>query len=102
MKNRRLRKNILLLACALAATPLLPAQTQVKSEPGQAPSATFSARTELVLVPAIVTDHQGRHAAGLTKDDFIVQENGVEQKVETFEEVTSTANRIMRVSGMAQ
>ena len=101
MKNRKLRKNISLLIYALIPAILLPAQTP-RPETTQAPAATFSSRTELVLVPAIVTDHQGRHITGLTKDDFIVQENGVEQKVDTFEEITASANRIMRVSGMAQ
>ena len=102
MKNRKLRKNILVLICALASSPMVTAQNNANPEPSQAPSATFSARTELVLVPTIVTDHQGRHVTGLTKNDFIVQENGVDQKVDSFEEVTATANRILRVSGMAQ
>jgi VWFA-related protein len=98
MKNLVLRKNIVVLIFAVIAAPLLLAQTT----PKQNPVATFSARTELVLVPAIVTDHQGKHVSGLTKNDFIVQENGVEQKVESFEEITATANRMYRVSTMGK
>src|SRR5512133_913387 len=98
MKNPILRKNIAMIAAVLAAGPLSLAQTK----PAPGPTPTFSARTELVLVPAIVTDHRGAHIAGLSKDDFIVEENGVEQKVATFEEVTATANPMYRVSGVGQ
>jgi VWFA-related protein len=51
----------------------------------------FTARSELVLVPAIVTDKSGNHIAGLKKEDFTVLENGVEQTIATFEEVRSEA-----------
>lgn len=97
MKNRMVR-NIPALVALAGCVSLVFGQAK-PAPPAQAP--TFSARTELVLVPVIVTDHRG-HVAGLTKDDFIVQENGVEQKLATFEEVTATANRIKRVSTMGQ
>jgi VWFA-related protein len=56
----------------------------------------FTARAELVLIPTIVTDKSGKHVAGLKKEDFIVLENGKEQKVATFEEITSDARRMSR------
>ena len=51
----------------------------------------FTARAELVLVPTLVTDKSGKHITGLTKEDFTVLENGAEQKIATFEEITSDA-----------
>jgi VWFA-related protein len=56
----------------------------------------FTARSELVLVPALVTDKSGTHIRGLKKEDFTVLENGVEQKIATFEEITSDARRLSR------
>ncbi len=56
----------------------------------------FTARTELVLIPALVTDKSGNHIGGLKKEDFTVLENGAEQKVATFEEITSDPHRASR------
>src|SRR5260370_42610527 len=56
----------------------------------------FTARTELVLIPTLVTDKSGNHITGLKKEDFTVFENGREQKVATFEEITSDAHRWSR------
>lgn len=56
----------------------------------------FTARTELVLIPTLVTDKSGNHITGLHKEDFTVLENGAEQKVATFEEITSDARRLSR------
>ncbi len=99
MKNRSFLKLTSLMAAMTIA--VLPATSQQTKAPAPAANPTFSARTELVLVPAIVTDHHG-HVSGLTKDDFIVQENGVEQKLATFEEVKPSAQRILRVSTAGQ
>jgi|ERR1022692_526127 VWFA-related protein len=56
----------------------------------------FTARTELVLIPTLVTDKSGNHISGLKKEDFTVLENGAEQKVATFEEITSDPQRWSR------
>jgi VWFA-related protein len=56
----------------------------------------FTARTELVLVPVLVTDKSGAHISGLKKEDFTVLENGAEQKIATFEEITSDPHRYAR------
>jgi VWFA-related protein len=56
----------------------------------------FTSRTELVLIPAVVTDKSGNHINGLKKEDFSVFENGTEQKVSTFEEITSDTVRLAR------
>jgi VWFA-related protein len=56
----------------------------------------FSARTELVLIPALVKDKSGAHVGGLKKEDFTVLENGSERQIATFEEITSDPQRISR------
>ncbi|MGA2355900.1 MAG: VWA domain-containing protein, partial [Terriglobales bacterium] len=49
-----------------------------------------------VLIPTLVTDKSGNHITGLKKEDFTVLENGAEQKIATFEEITSDAHRWIR------
>jgi VWFA-related protein len=56
----------------------------------------FTARSELVLIPTLVTDKSGNHITGLKKEDFTVLENGTPQTISTFEEVTSDAHRLSR------
>jgi hypothetical protein len=56
----------------------------------------FTARAELVLIPALVTNKSGTHVRGLKKEDFTVFENGAEQKITTFEEITSDPHRPSR------
>src|ERR1035438_3680910 len=56
----------------------------------------FTARTALVLIPTLVTDKSGNRIKGLKKEDFTVLENGAEQKISTFEEITSAARRMSR------
>jgi len=75
---------------------LLVAQNALAQNP------TFSARTELVLVPAIVTDHNGKHVHGLTRDDFIVREDGIEQKIASFEEIVASESTVHKVSGTTE
>ena len=54
----------------------------------------FRSETTLIQVPVVVTDKNGNHVRGLTKDDFRVLENGKEQKIATFEELVATTARI--------
>jgi VWFA-related protein len=50
----------------------------------------FRSETILVQVPVVINDKAGRHVHNLTKDDFRIFENGKEQKIASFEEVTAT------------
>jgi VWFA-related protein len=52
-----------------------------------------TARTQLVLIPAMVTDKSGAHISGLKKEDFAVLENGSERHITTFEEIVSDPSR---------
>jgi len=56
----------------------------------------FTSRTELVLIPVLVTDKSGAHVSGLKREDFTVLEDGAERKIATFEETTSDARRLSR------
>jgi VWFA-related protein len=67
------------------------ARTQDKDE-----SVKFTVQTELVLIPTVVTDRTGKHVGGLKKEDFVIQEDGAEQKIAAFDEITSNANRSKR------
>ena len=49
-----------------------------------------------MLIPTLVTDKSGNHISGLKKEDFKVLENGAEQKIATFEEITSDTHRLSR------
>jgi VWFA-related protein len=56
----------------------------------------FTSRSELVLIPVLVTDKSGNHITGLKKDDFVVFENGSERQVSTFEEIASDPHPFTR------
>jgi Ca-activated chloride channel family protein len=47
-------------------------------------AAQFTSSVNLVEVYATVTDDQGAAVRGLTRDDFIVEENGVPKSIEAF------------------
>lgn len=68
-----------------------------KEVPQNAPP-TFVSRSELVQVPVVVTDGNG-HVKGLTKDDFVLQENGKDKPLATFEEVKATPGSVRRTQG---
>ena len=68
-------------------------QSEKEKDKAQEPAATFKSRTELVVVPAVVTDKSG-HVAGLKQEDFTLTENGVEQKIAFFEEVQTKTDRL--------
>ena len=60
--------------------------SQPLGSPGPSSTPRIVAHTSLVLIPAVVTDRNGAHITGLTKDDFYVLENKQRQKISIFEE----------------
>src|SRR6185312_12141964 len=68
------------------------------AKPGQPTDGqtTLKSHSVLVVVPVVVTDKAGNHVPSLKKDDFTVQENGVEQKISFFDEITTNTQRIPR------
>lgn len=63
-----------------APVPRKPAQAPV-------PPPTFGAEVEIVRLDVIVLDRDGKPVTGLTRDDFVVEEGGRPQAIETFEPV---------------
>ncbi len=74
-------RSAAILTLLLASLPLA-AQQQV-------PQFGEKVDVNLVLVDAIVTDTDGHQILGLDKDDFVVMENGRQQKVESIDYFTN-------------
>jgi VWFA-related protein len=81
---------VLVMLLSLAAYP------QGKSSKKEEGTVTFSANTQLVLVPVVVTGKDGQPIHGLKQNAFEVMENGKPQTISTFEEVTTTGNALER------
>jgi VWFA-related protein len=92
--RRKFSRNVTIIA-ALAFSLYVFAIPKDKDKEDNS-EVKFTARTELVLIPTLVTDKSGNHISGLKKEDFTVLENGAEQKIATFEEITSDAHRLSR------
>jgi VWFA-related protein len=76
---------------ALAQTPAstlprAPAQTSTPAPP--APITTLKVGTSLVAVSAIVRDKSGKPVTGLTRDDFVLKEDGKPQQIRYFSQGT--------------
>lgn len=74
-------------------TPLYDVQALSAKDEGK---VTFSARSELVQVPVVVSDSAGVHIPGLKKEDFSIFENGKEQTVAIFEEIHADKTPIQK------
>src|SRR5437763_11999278 len=79
-------KKLLTVAVLMAAAAVLTAENKPES------AGKIVSKTELVSVPVVVRDTAGNPVKNLTKDDFVVLENGKEQKVSVFDSIdTGTA-----------
>ena len=76
---------------------LLPATLYPQGPPADIPA--LKASTELVLVPAVVTDKSGAHVAGLRKEDFVLKQDGKDKPIAVFEEVKTDTARLHRSTG---
>ncbi|MDQ4123270.1 MAG: VWA domain-containing protein [Acidobacteriota bacterium] len=61
-------------------SPTQPAKTEATEEDNE----VLRVETELVSVPAIVTDRNGKPLAKLKPNNFVILENGVPQQIESF------------------
>lgn len=78
-----------------SAAWLVPALLAIGSSAATAQTATptFKSRTELVLVPVLVSDKSGEPVTGLKQENFTLSADGQEQKIATFEEITITSSK---------
>lgn len=89
--TRLLAFSLLFLLCCipvgLGAQQTVPARPENDSRrTGQSePADTLKVNVKLVNVYATVTDAHGAPVAGLTKDNFVVNEDGREQKIAVFD-----------------
>ena len=58
---------------------------------------TFSSQSNVVLVPALVKDEDGRAVYGLQAKDFVVEDDGIEQKVNLDEAAEAEPVSVMVV-----
>lgn len=79
MRVRVLLRAALLPFIAAIAPMLVTAQQQ---QP--APSATFQIQVNFVDIDAVVTDERGNFVADLTKDDFVLLDEGQPQEIAAF------------------
>ncbi len=64
----------------------LAASTALAQQP---PAYHQKVNVNLVLLDAVVTDHHGNQILGLDKNDFVVKENGVPQKIDSVDYFTN-------------
>lgn len=95
------------LACLL--TVLSTAALAQQAPPPQ-PVPKFTVRTDLVMVPIVVLRHRNpwrqlllhgdldEHVAGLTKDDFELEEDGQPKPIASFEEILSPSYQVRRIT----
>lgn len=69
---------------AIAVVAILLAGILPRPGAAQDPQPTFRAESELVVLHVSVRDRGGRYVTGLTRDDFVVIDNGRPQSIEMF------------------
>ena len=67
----------------------LPAPPQAAAANGSGGTYVLHSRTQLVLIPALVTDRAGHPFLASRPSDFIVKDNGKVRHVTMAEEITS-------------
>jgi Ca-activated chloride channel homolog len=81
---RKLAPSLLLVSLFLAVCGLR-AQQSSPPAPQQQPSTTLKVDVNLVNVFVTVTDDQGAPVGGLKKENFVLKEDGQEQKIAVFD-----------------
>ena len=89
MPKKRVASALVLLLAGWGATP----QSQAPSASPDQPKPTYASAATAVVVDVIARDHRGRPVTDLEARDFELYEDGVLQKLDTF-------NRVSRGSGI--
>ena len=92
IRNKRGVMNKLAVLAFLVSASFSAQQAPPPQTPDVLSSPILKSRTDLVLVPVVVSDRQGKHVPGLTKDAFRLEENGKDQVISLFEEVQAPPN----------
>src|SRR5271154_2955967 len=80
------RVSIKSISCSFALL-VVACSSSAQTQPEKSKKPGIAVRSEVVLVPAVVTDHAGVHVSGLTQGDFTVLENGQQQKIAFFHHI---------------
>jgi Ca-activated chloride channel homolog len=81
--------------CAALVGSIFSAALFAQAEQGPPSDTIFRAASDIVLVPASVTDERGRFVSNLTRDDFLLKEDGAPRPIAQF-----TAERVPISVGM--
>ncbi len=93
------RLFLVLVAATVALTDITSAQEPADRQDGG--GFRFKTGVELINVAVTVSDEAGRYVTGLTKDDFVLYEDGVEQPITHFsnERVPVSLGLVVDTSG---
>lgn len=94
--STRIRWKASLLLLALLIMPALTFPQGPGSE-SQGKVPAIKVHTQLVLIPAEVTDSKGNRVTDMKKEDFAVFENGKRQEIALFDHITTKAEVIKPV-----
>src|SRR5258708_7019766 len=84
MRRKWLRLTFYRSAVFVGVISLITCLQAQAPAPGEVPAPTIRVSTHLVLVDVVVTDKQGKAISGLHPEDFVVEENGKQEKISTF------------------
>jgi VWFA-related protein len=81
----------------MAVSPLLPLSLNSQDKPDRPdkPPAPIRVNVELVSMNVVISDSSGRYIAGLTKNNFRVVEDNVEQQISNFSPVDQPFNVVL-------
>lgn len=80
----------------LLAMPLA-AQEEQQAEPQGLPRILETVDVRVINIDVVVTDRKGKAITGLTRDDFILYENGRPQNITNFYEIVTQGSEIAAV-----
>ncbi len=84
MHHAWLRRSLCRSGLFVAVMSVVVSSRAQAPSPAEAPPPTIRVSTHLVLVDVVVTDKQGKPVTGLRPEDFVVEENGKQQKISSL------------------
>ena len=87
-------QSVTLLSLFLGAAASNFGQTSPQGQVAKPPAIVV--RSEIILVPTVVTNRAGDHVPDLTQDQFTILENGHAQQIALFRHVQTTSELVKR------